>query len=315
MDYTILGRTGLTVSVAGVGTGWPSRVGLSGGGTEENAVRVLRAALEQGVTFIDTAEAYRTEEVVRRAIDGEPRESVVISTKISPREDMDEDAVVRAVDERLRLLGTDYLDICHFHAVIDADYDRLVERAYPGLLLAREAGKVRFLGITERFNADPGHEMLARALDGDLWDVFMVGFNVLNQSARQRVLARAAEKGIGVLVMFAVRLALSRRDRLVEVVGELIGRGELDADLLRRMGGSPDDPLGWVVNETDAATLVEVAYRLVRHEPGVHVTLSGTGSLEHLNENLASLQKPPLDPSVVQKLERLFARVDSVTAQ
>jgi len=315
MDYTILGRTGLTVSVAGVGTGGPSRVGLSGGGSEENAALVVRSALEQGVNFIDTAEAYRTEEVVRRAIEGEPRESVIISTKISPREDMDEAAVVRAVDERLRLLGTDYLDVCHFHAVTHADYDRLVERAYPGLVRAREAGKVRYLGITERFNADPGHAMLSRALDGDLWDVFMVGFNVLNQSARERVLARAAAKGIGVLVMFAVRLALSRRKRLVEVVRELIERGEIDVDLLSRMGGSPDDPLGWVVRESDAGTLVEAAYRLVRHESGVHVTLSGTGSLEHLRENLASLQKPPLDPHVVEKLERLFAGVDSVTAQ
>src|SRR6056297_3225970 len=251
MDYTILGRTKLTTSVAGVGTGGPSRVGLRSGGSEANAEAVLRSAIEQGVNFIDTAEAHRTEELVGRAISGEQRESLILSTKISNWEDLDADGVVRSVDERLRLLGTDYIDICHFHAVPVEQYDALVARALPGLVRAREAGKVRFFGITERFNAGTAHAMLERAVADDYWDVIMVGFNILNQSARAWVLDVAAQKGIGVLVMFAVRLALSRVERLREVIGGLIDRDELDPDLLRELGGSPEDPLGWVVDTTD----------------------------------------------------------------
>jgi aryl-alcohol dehydrogenase-like predicted oxidoreductase len=315
MDYAPVGNTGLTASVIGIGTGGPSRVGLKRGGSEENAISVIRQALAHGVTFIDTAEAYGTEELVGRAIREVPRESVVVSTKISRWEDLDTAGIERAVDERLRLLGTDHVDICHLHAVTPDRYDRAVERAYPGLVRAREAGKVRFIGVTEMFNADPGHEMLRRAVAGDLWDAIMVGFNILNQSARDRVLAAAGENGIAVLDMFAVRLALSRRERLVEVMGELIGRGEVDEAVLRECGGTREDPLGWVVEQSDAETLVDAAYRFVRHEPGIHVTLSGTGSADHLRANIASAQRLPLDSRVTAKLRRLFAKVDSVTAQ
>ena len=71
--------------------------------------------------------------------------------------------------------------------------------------------KLRFIGITEGFNSDSGHDMLQRALQDDVWDVMMVGFNILNQSARERVFPTAMEKNVGILIMFAVRRALSSR--------------------------------------------------------------------------------------------------------
>ena len=315
MDYTVLGRTGLGVSVIGLGTGGPSRVGQSTGRSAEESVRVIRAALDLGVSFIDTAEAYRTEEIVGKAIAGLPRKEIVLSTKISRWEHLDEAGVKLAVEARLRALGVDYLDICHFHAVPAEQYPLVRDRLAPALLRCREAGTVRFIGITEVFNDDPGHRRAALAVEDDLWDVRMVGFNVLNQSARDRVLAATRRKRIGVLAMFAVRLALSRTERLREVIGELVDRGEITEDELRAAGGSREDPLGWVTRESDADTLVEAAYRFVRHEPGIDVTLSGTGSEAHLEENIASCGKPPLDPGVSERLARLFARVDSVAGQ
>lgn len=315
MDYTILGRTGLTTSVIGVGTGGPSRIGLRTGGDEKRAITLIRRALDQGVNFIDTAEAYGTEAIVGRALRDVPRHEYVLSTKISLWEELDEHGVEAKVDERLRLLGVEHLDVCHLHAVTPERYDAALQRALPGLLRARSAGKLRFTGITEMFNADPGHRMLARAVGDDYWDVIMVGFNILNQSARDRVLTATQERGVGVLGMFAVRLALARRARLVEVIAELIDRGEVDPGLLEEFGGSRADPLGWVTSRSDAETLVDAAYRLVRHEAGIHVTLSGTGNQEHLDANIASVQRPPLDPEVTSALARLFARVDSVTAQ
>ncbi len=81
MDYTTFGNTGLSVSVMGVGCGGPSRVGKSTNKSEEDSVAVIRTALEAGVNFIDTAEAYETEEIVAKALQGYDRDDFVISTK------------------------------------------------------------------------------------------------------------------------------------------------------------------------------------------------------------------------------------------
>ena len=81
MQYTTLGRTGLKVSVAGLGCGGNSRIGLGTGLSEAQSVALVREALDLGVNFLDTANAYETEGVVGKAIKGRPRDSVVISTK------------------------------------------------------------------------------------------------------------------------------------------------------------------------------------------------------------------------------------------
>lgn len=315
MDYQLLGATGLTVSALGIGCGGPSKLGLRGGGEHNDAVAVVREALDRGVNFIDTAEAYGTEPVVAEAIRGIDRETLVVSTKISHYEELDSSGVVASVDARLRELGTEYLDICHFHAVTLERYERVAGELRDGLLKARDAGKVRFLGVTEMFNHDPGHTMLATACDSNLWDVVMVGFNVLNQSARGRVFPQTLRRGIGVLDMFAVRLALSRAERLVEVMDSLVASGAITREAIEEAGGTREAPLGWVVEESDAETLVEAAYRFVRHEEAIHVTLSGTGNLDHLRQNIATVQLPPLPAPVVQKLVHLFEGVDSVSAQ
>jgi aryl-alcohol dehydrogenase-like predicted oxidoreductase len=171
----------------------------------------------------------------------------------------------------------------------------------------REQGKIRFLAISERFGQDTGHAMLQRALQDDCWDVMMVGFNPLNQSARERVFARTIEKEIGILIMFAVRRALSRPERLVEVLRELIERGEVDAadvDLA--------DPLGFLVRKGGATSVPDAAYRFCRDEPGTHVVLSGTGNPAHLRANLESFERPPLPDADRRRLVRMFRRVDSV---
>ena len=315
MDYLILGKTGITVSALGIGTGGPSRVGLRTGGDEQSARTILRLAVDHGVTFVDTAEAYGTEELTGSALEGLPRRELVLSTKISHWEKLTADTVEAAVDARLMALRTDYLDVCHFHAVPAANYDWLCEELAPALLRCKEAGKIRATGITEAFNPDPSHQMLNRAVEDDIWDVIMVGYNMLNQSARTTVLPTALRRGLGVLDMFAVRLALSRTERLVEVIEELCRAGHLSRAELEQAGGTAADPLGWVVRESDAQTLAEAAYRFVRHEEAVHVTLSGTGNVDHLMQNIEAVQLPPLDRAVTEKLRHLFRNVDSVSGE
>jgi aryl-alcohol dehydrogenase-like predicted oxidoreductase len=110
--------------------------------------------------------------------------------------------------------------------------------------------------------------------------------------------------------MFAVRRALSQPERLAQVLDELVARGQLDpADL--EMGG----PLDFLVREGHATSLPDAAYRFCRDEPGTHVILSGTGSLDHLKANIASFDRPPLSQDVRDHLATIFRHVDSVTGQ
>lgn len=311
MDYTTLGRTGLRVSVAGFGCGGPSRAGRSTGKSEDEQVGIVRQALDMGVNLIDTAEAYQTEEIVGRAIQGRKRDEIVISTKKSTRgEPLTPQKLVDGLHASLKRLGTDYVDIYHLHAVEPPHYETLVSDLGETLLKLREQGKVRFLGITEQGNRDAGHEMLQRALQDDLWDVVMVTFNILNQSARERVFTTTLAKNIGVLNMFAVRLALSRPERLKELIAELISRGEVDPSEI-----DPASPLGFLLENGIAESIPDAAYRFCRHEPGVHVVLTGTGNPVHLQQNLASFRRPPLPATEVERLKHLFRNVDSVSGQ
>jgi len=312
MQYTTLGRTGLHVSVMGLGCGGPSRVGQRTGSSQAESISLIRQALEAGVNLIDTAEAYQTEEIVGQAIKGLDRDDLVISTKKSTWRDspLTPKKVIEGLEGSLKRLDLDYIDLYHLHGVRRTDYDYLSTEIVPTLHKLREQGKIRFIGLTESGNSDPGHEMLQRAAQDETWDVMMVGFNILNQSARARVLAPAREKEIGILVMFAVRLALSRPERLKEVIQSLIEAGQLDPAEIDQT-----DPLAFVTGDGGAASLPDAAYRFCRDEPGTHVILSGTGHAGHLRANLESFARPPLPAETVRRLKQIFRRVDSVSGQ
>jgi len=307
MDRVILGRTGLECTVMGVGCGGPSRAGQSTGNTVAESVAVVRQALDAGINIVDTSEAYGTEEIVGQAIRGLDRGSLALSTKKGVRGAISPQDVVQSLEASLKRLGTDYVDLYHLHAVVLEDYERLLHEIVPVMQRLRDQGKIRYLAISERFGADTQHAMLQRALQDDVWDVMMVGFNPLNQSARTRVFPHTIEKEIGVLIMFAVRRALSRPERLREVLDELIARGEVDPGEI-----DPRDPLGFLVHEGGATSVPDAAYRFCRDEPGTHVVLSGTGNPAHLQANLASFERPPLPEADRRRLEQIFRHVDSV---
>jgi aryl-alcohol dehydrogenase-like predicted oxidoreductase len=312
MEYTILGRTGLKVSVAGLGCGGPSRLGLRGDAQSTgSAVALVRQAIDLGINFLDTAQSYGTEPVVGKAIAGIARDRLVISTKKSlpPPDHPDaENEVKQGLEQSLKLLGTDYIDVYHLHGVEPNDYEFAKNRLMPAMSQLREQGKIRFVGVTEAFVPDPSHRMLQQSLPENFWDVVMVGFNLLNPSARKTVFPLTTAKRIGVLNMFAVRRALSQPERLKGIVADLIGQGRLDTATV-----NPDEPLDFVLRDGGAATLPEAAYRFCRHESGVDVVLTGTGSPAHLQSNLEAILKPALPPNVLAKLEKIFGRFGDLT--
>jgi len=294
----------------GVGCGGPSRVGKGTRKSKEESVALIRHALDSGINIIDTAELYRTESIVGEAIKGYDRESIILSTKKSLFGKVSPESVERSFNKSLKSLGTDYIDIYHLHAVMPKDYEKFVPKIMPILQKLRDEGKIRFFGITERFDIDSQHIMLQKALKDDYWDVMMVGFNILNQSARERVFPETMKKNIGTLIMFPVRLALSRPERLKQIINKLIEKDQLnpsDIDM--------KDLLGFLIHEGGAVNSVDAAYRFCNYEPGTNVILSGTGDIDHLKANIESFSRSPLPDEDVLKLKKIFQNVDSVSGQ
>ena len=311
MQYTTLGRTGLKVSVAGLGCGGHSRLGQKTGGTEQESIQVVRQALDLGINLIDTAEAYGTESIVGKAIQDVARDQLVISTKkLCPARESDDPSgeLRRGVEHSLKRLQTDYVDVFYLHGVRVEQYEYARDTLCPVLLRLQEQGKVRFVGVTEAFIPDPQHAMAEQALQDDCWDVMMIGFNFLNQSARQRVFPKTQAKRIGTMGMFAVRNALSRPDYLKKILAELKDKNQIDPALCETQ-----NLLGFLTENGKAGTIPEAAYRYCRHEPGMDSVLTGTGNVEHLKENVASLLEEPLAAADCERLAGLFGRVDCVS--
>jgi aryl-alcohol dehydrogenase-like predicted oxidoreductase len=307
MEYTTLGRTGLKVSVAGLGGGGFSRLGLKVGKSEAEAAKLIHLAVDLGINFIDTAPAYATEGVVGHALKTIPRDSVIVATKAFVRRGGDwftPERVTASLDNSLRLMGTDYVDVFNLHGVFAHEYKHTIEVIAPALVKLKEQGKIRHIGITENPIEDHTNQMLELALRDDVWEVMMVGFHMMHQGARQNVFPITQRKGIGTRLMFAVRSIFADPPRIVREVRELAGKGLVEKSLAQT-----SDPLGFLVHEGGAASVTEAAYRFVRHEPGVDVVLFGTGDEEHLKANVASLLKPPLPQADRDRLTALFGHL------
>lgn len=308
MEYRTLGKTGLTVSVAGLGCGGNSRLGLGRGASFDECVTVARTAIDLGVNFLDTAEVYGTEEIVGSAVRSYDRDRLVISTKAIFRAgDATGEAVTRRVEESLRRLGLDYVDIFHFHAVDPTAYEHHRDVLAPALLKLKEQGKVRHIGITETGPRDPEQKMLARAIEAAPWEVIMLAYSLANQGARHKIFPVTQRRGIGTLLMFVVRNIFSNAAYRSAVFARLVEQGQLDASVLA--GG---DPLAFLVTDGGAESITDAAYRYARHEPGADVILFGTGNKAHVEANIASILRPPLPPPVIERLHATFGHLTGV---
>ena len=313
MQYTTLGRTGLKVSVAGLGCGGSSRLGLSAGHSEAQAAGIIHQAIDLGVNLIDTASGYGTEGVVGLALQSLRRDAVIISTKHKVAQGktlLSAAEIVTGLDASLQKLGTDYVDIFFLHTVFPDAYPHVAREVVPALLRERDKGKFRFLGVTEQAVVDPHHDMLRQAFNDDFCDVIMFAFHMLNQNGRQCVFPHTRRKNIGTLVMFAVRSLFSTPGRLQQDITALAAAGKLPAWLAEKP--QPLDFLLQRAHDGGARDVIDAAYRYARHEPGANVVMFGTGNPAHVVSNIASILRPPLPAAHVARLNALFGHLTGV---
>jgi aryl-alcohol dehydrogenase-like predicted oxidoreductase len=135
----------------------------------------------------------------------------------------------------------------------------------------------------------------------------MVGFNLLNPSARKPIFPLTSERNVGVLSMYVLLRELSQPARLRAICEDLVKQGVIPQGAL-----NSDDPFDFLMRLTGAATVQDAAYRFCRHTPGVDVALTDTNP-DHLKANVESILKSSLPGAAVKRLGELFGNVDTIT--
>ena len=203
IPYRTLGRTGEKVSVVGLG-GYH----LGKQSDPDESIRIIRTGIDEGINFLDNCWDYNggeSEIRMGKALRDGYRQKAFLMTKIDGRT---KTAAAAQLDESLRRLQTDRIDLLQFHEVIrDSDPDRIFAEGggMEAVLEAKRAGKVRFIGFTGHKSPDIHLKMLATASKhGFKFDAVQMPLNVMDahfNSFEKRVLPVLTENGIAVLGM------------------------------------------------------------------------------------------------------------------
>ena len=284
MNVRPLGRTGLAVSALSLGTvALGVDYGIAAPGEfgrpdEDDAIRLVREALDRGITLIDTAPAYgESERIVGRAAGGDPR--AIIATKVNPSIRNPQSAIRNSLESSLRALGRDVLDIVQIH---NATRAMIEDGAITDALLeAQRRGLIRVIGASV-YGEDAARAVIASAAYG----VLQVALNALDQRMLQEVIPSAAAAGIGVIVRSAfLKGALTPKAQwLPEPLAALRDAAARARDLLA--GGAWD-------------RLPDAAMRYCLSVPGVASVLTGARTIPELDAALAAEAAGAFDPSTL----------------
>jgi predicted aldo/keto reductase-like oxidoreductase len=204
MQYRTLGHTGEKVSIVGLGgfhIGMPSV-------SEQDSVRIVRAAIDSGVNFMDNCWDYnggQSEIRMGKALRDGYREKVLLMTKLDGH---DEKTATAQLEESLRRLQVDHLDLIQFHEVIRMDDPEKIFApggSLEAMVRAREAGKVRYIGFTGHKSPEIHLHMLDTAFrHGFTFDTVQMPLNVMDahyDSFANKVVPVLVAHNIGVLGM------------------------------------------------------------------------------------------------------------------
>lgn len=317
MNLRALCRGGPRISEVGLGAG-PFR-GLDWGPVnDETSVCTVHRALDVGVNFFDTADAYgngRSERVLGRALAGR-REQVVLATKGgwwyvdgAPYCDFSLIYLCRAVEASLRSLRTDYIDLYYIH---DPD-TKTIRRSgiFEFLNRMKEAGTIRFAGVSV-----DTVEQARLCIDSGCVDVIQIYYNILDQRPDPGLFEAARAAGVGTVIKAPMARGLLsgkyREDS--RFPGEDFRSawrrdGRLQRALVRvarveaLVGGR-------------SSCLAQTALRFVLSHPDVSCVIPGAKTPEQAEENVAASELGPLDAADVAALKSLYAEIaDPVDAR
>ncbi len=298
MEYRRLGQTDLQLSVMGFGA---SPLGDVFGPIDvEEGRRAVHLAIDEGVNFFDVSPYYGAtlaEERLGSALSGK-RDRVVLSTKCGrygiDQFDFSARRIRSSIEESLKRLGTDYVDLLHAHDVEFGDTQQIINETIPALRSLQKEGKTRYIGIS-------GYPL--------------------------KVLMRIAEKApVDCILSYCRYLLVNDMDTVLMPFAERMRMGVINASPLH-MGiltvrGAPDwhpAPLKVRLAVQEALSfcqehnlnLTEVALRFCLDYPRVTTTLVGMSTTEQVRRNLCSF-KNPVKPDLLGRIQAILAPVANV---
>lgn len=297
MEYRTLGRTGLVVSVLGfgaleIGRNWPywrqdkddfSRP------TEADAIKVIHKAMDVGINFFDTAPAYQdSEEILGKAFKG-MRKEVLIGTKCGEWFDGNNSVydysyveTKKFIDNSLRLLQTDYIDLLQIHSA-SADVIRRGE-TLAAMKEAQQRGKVRFIGLSTDFI-----DAAQLAIESGEYDSLQVSYNCINSEMMKNVFPSAQKKNLGIIIKDGMA-----RGKLSPKYAD--GTTPEERTMIERIKSIADK---------HQMSLPELAVRFVISHPAVSSVIIGTKKIDNLLANSASVANGALPQEILNSIAEI----------
>jgi 1-deoxyxylulose-5-phosphate synthase len=318
MDYVRLGQSGLKVSRVCLGCmtyGVPERGAHTWTLDEEKARPFIKRALELGINFFDTANAYSdgtSEEIVGRALrDFARREEVVIATKVfypmregANARGLSRKSIMTEIDASLQRLGTNYVDLYQIHRW---DKHTPIEETLEALHDVIRAGKARYIGASSMYAWQFSRAQYVARLNG--WTRFVSmqnHYNLLYREEEREMMPLCEAEGVGVLPWSPLA-----RGRLTREWGETSNRMQTDefGKTLYVAGEDADRKIVERVGEVAAKRGIpraQVALAWMAQKPFLTAPIVGASKLHHLDDAVVALSLN-LTPEEISLLEEPYA--------
>ncbi len=305
-----LGKTGLQVSEIGFGA-WAIGGGMWGGPRDRDSRAALKRAYELGVNFIDTAAVYgngHSERLVGEFLKAHPE--VAVATKVPPKsgrwparpgavskENFPADWIVRSCERSLDNLGRGHIDLLQLHNWADSFLDD--DDWYQGMAKLREAGKIRFIGVSLNSHDPASALRLVRSGQVDALQVF---YNIFDQSPEDELFAACLEHKVGILARVPFdegSLTGKLREDTTFPEGDFRVQyfgGELLKQTVQRVEAMRP------IVEDAAASMPRGALRFCLSHPAVSSVIPGIRNIKQAEENCSASDDGPLPAAVLTQL-------------